>query len=351
MSFIRPTLPQLIERARADQDARLPGADSRLPASVLDVLARTHAGAVDGLYGYLDWLARQLLPDTAEGEWLERHVDIWQERRKGAVGARGNAGFTGTVGAAVPVGTELIDAASGRAYRTTAAAVLGAGTTIVPVEDVLGGLDGNRAAGVALTLTSPLAGVNAVAAIAAGGLTGGVDEEEDAALRARLLTRIRTPPMGGAKGDYALWTLEVPQATRAWVFSDWMGEGSVGVTFVCDGRPNILPLQADLDAVAAHLDPRRPVTARPVVFAPVAYPIDVLIRLNPATQAVKDAVIAELADFFARDAEPGGTIRVSRLREAVSIAAGELWHDLLLPSENITVGPGGLPVLGLVSWA
>lgn len=350
MTFNRPTLTQLITRARADQDARLPGADSRLPASVLDVLARAHSGAVNGLYGYLDWLARQLLPDAAEAEFLARHADIWRVTRKGAIGAAGNISCTGTAGAAVPIGSLLVTAA-GREYRTTAAAVIGGGATPVPVQDVAGGLAGNLAVGAALTFAAPIAGVNAAAVVAAGGLAGGADEEDDEALRTRLLTRIRTPPQGGALADYVSWALEVPEVTRAWAFREWMGAGTVGVTFVMDGRPSILPEPEDIDAVAAYLDERRPVTATPVVFAPVAYPIDVRIRLNPATLAVKDAVIAELEDFFARDAAPGGTIRVSRLREAVSIAAGEVWHDLELPSENITVGPGGLPVLGVVSWA
>lgn len=316
---------------------------------MLDVLARTHAGAAHGLYGYLDWLAQQLLPDTADGATLARHCGIWGVARKGAVGARGNAALTGTAGAAAPVGSLLVSQA-GREYRTLAAVVIGGSSAVVVVEEVAGGSDGNLAAGASLTFAAPVAGVNATAVVAAGGLTGGADEEDDEALRARLLTRIRTPPLGGAKGDYVRWTLEVAEVTRAWVFPEWMGAGTVGVTFVIDGRANILPLAGDLAVVAAHLELVRPVTARPVVFAPVAHPVDVRIRLNPGTQAVKDAVVAELEDFFARDAAPGGTTYVSRLREAVSIAAGEVWHDLELPSENITVGPGGLPVLGVVSW-
>ena len=42
MSFNRPTLSDLIARARGDIETRLPGADSTLRHSVLDVLARMH---------------------------------------------------------------------------------------------------------------------------------------------------------------------------------------------------------------------------------------------------------------------------------------------------------------------
>lgn len=349
MSFIRPTLTALIERIRADLDSRLPGADSRLPASVLDVLARSYAGAASGLYGYVDWLSRQILPDTADEELLGRHAAIWGLTRKGAVGAAGNVGLTGVQGTAVPIGTSLLREDDVE-FVTTAAVNLGLGTTIVPVEEIAGGPAGNTASGTVLRFTAPIAGVNAGAAVQAPGLTGGAAEEDDEALRTRLLARIRTPPTGGSAGDYERWALEVPEVTRAWVFPQWMGVGTVGVTFVLDGREDILPAPADLDAVEAWIEPRRPVTADLVVFAPDPFPIDIRIRLIPDSAETRAAVEAELLDFFARDAEPGGTIFISRLREAVSIAAGEVAHDLELPELNTTAPAGSLPVLGDIEF-
>lgn len=349
MSFNRPTLSALIERIRADIDSRLPGADSKLPASVLDVLARSYAGAASGLYGYVDWLARQILPDTAESELLGRHAAIWGLTRKAAVGASGTVALTGTQGTAVPVGTALVRDDDVE-FRTTAAINLGLGTTSVAVEEVSGGVEGNTAVGTTLRFVAPIAGVNSGAIVEAPGISGGAPEEDDEALRARLLARIRTPPNGGSAGDYEQWALEVPEVTRAWVFPGWMGVGTVGVTFVLDGRPDILPTLDDIAAVEAWIDPRRAVTANVVVFAPEPFEIDVRLKIAPDTVATRAAVEAELADFFTRDAEPGGTIHLSRLREAVSIAAGEIWHDLELPSQSITAPAGSLPVLGEVDW-
>ncbi|WP_176473421.1 baseplate J/gp47 family protein [Sphingopyxis sp. GW247-27LB] len=349
MPFNRPTLSGLIERIRADLDSRLPGADARLPASVLDVLARSYAGTASNLYGYVDWLARQILPDTAEAELLGRHAAIWGLTRKAAIGATGSVALTGVEGTPVPAGTALIRDDEVE-YRTTAAVAIGAGATSVAVEEVAGGPAGDTATGTVLRFVAPIAGVNAAATVEAPGIAGGAAEEDDEALRARLLTRIRTPPKGGAVGDYEQWTLEFPEVTRAWVFPLWMGAGTVGVTFVLDNRPDILPLPADIEAVDAWLAPLRPVTADVVVFAPEAFPIDLRIKLVPDTADVRAAVVAELDDFFARDAQPGGTIYLSRLREAISIAAGETWHDLQLPELNVEVAPGSLPMLGEVEW-
>lgn len=349
MSFNRPTLTALITRVRADFDSRLPGADSKLPASVLDVLARSYAGAAYGLYGYIDWLARQILPDTAEEELLGRHAANWGLTRKAAIGASGLVALTGVQGTVVPIGTALVRDDDVE-YRTTEAVAIGVGATDVAVEEVIGGATGDTATATVLRFVAPIAGVNAGAVVQAPGLTGGAAEEDDEALRARLLARIRNPPTGGSRGDYERWALEVPEVTRAWVFPGWMGTGTVGVTFVMDGRPDILPLPDDVATVEAYLDPRRPVTADVVVFAPEPFPIDMHIRLNPDSAQTRAAVISEIDDFFARDAQPGGIIFISRLREAISIAAGETWHDLQLPELNIQAAAGSLPVRGDVNW-
>src|SRR5215831_17893165 len=63
---------------------------------------------------YIDWLALQLLPDTAEKEWLDRHGQIWllnadgTKGRKGATFAAGTVTITGTVGTIVPISSGLV---------------------------------------------------------------------------------------------------------------------------------------------------------------------------------------------------------------------------------------------------
>lgn len=349
MTFIRPTLSDLIERARADIESRLPGADTRLRHSLLDVLTRLHGGAASGLYGYIDWVARQIPFDTAEGDILARWASIWGVQRKAAVGAAGTVRFAGANGAVVPAGAELtrID---GSAYVTAAAVTIAGGEAIAAVEAVDGGPATDMATDSQLTLSSAIAGVNAVATVQSPGLTGGADEESDADLLGRFLQRVRQPPEGGSVSDYERWALQLPEVTRAWVYPAYVGVGTVGITFVLDGRENIFPLSADLLAMEAHLDALKPVTAELAVFAPVPRPVDMIIRLTPNTTPVQEAVLAELDDLFARDAQPGGTLRLSRIREAISLAQGETFHDLELPSVDPVSGPGEMLTLGEVTF-
>ncbi|MDP1960870.1 MAG: baseplate J/gp47 family protein [Reyranella sp.] len=349
MAFVRPSLTTLIDRARADLDGRLPGADSRLRRSALDVLAVMHAGGLHGLYGHLDYASRQLMPDTADAEHLDRWASVWAVARKAAQAASGPVTLTGTDAAVAPEGS-ILQRGDGRDYVTTADATIAGGVATVTVEAVTAGAAGDALAGVALTFVSPVAGVATAAVVAAGGLTGGLDQELDAALRGRLLDRIQVQPRGGAINDYSRWALEVAEVTRAWVYPEIDGLGTVGVAFVMDGRPDIIPGSGDVDAVAAWIEDRRPVTAAVTVFAPVADPLDLTIALTPATDAVKAAVTASLADLLGREAEPGGAILVSHIREAISIAAGEADHTLTSPTANVVADAGDIATLGVITW-
>lgn len=348
MTLVRPTLSALIERVRSDIETRLPGADSRLRHSVLDVLVRTMAGAVAGLYGYLANVADQVIIDTASGDYLARHAAVWGVRRKAAVAAQASATATGTNGSAIPAGVELTRS-DGAVFTTTAAATITAGSATIVVEAVDAGEASDLLVGTVLTFSTPVAGVNGTVSVIAA-TTAGAAEEDDDALRARLLARIRTPPQGGSQTDYVAWALAQSGVTRAWCYPGWLGAGTVGLTFVMDGRADPIPLEADVDIVQAALDELRPVTADLTVFAPNTVARNYTITVTPDTPAVRAAIEAELADFYRREAEPGGTIYLSREREAISLAAGEFSHELVAPVGNFTADPGELPVLGTVTF-
>lgn len=350
MSFVRPTLTELIQRAQDDIDARLPGADSRLRRSALGVLATTHAGAVHGLYGYLDHLARQILPDTADGAELERHAAIWGVTRKVATLAAGPVIATGVDGSVIPAGT-VLQRPGGLEYLTLADATIEGGEATLTLAAASSGVEAVAATGAKLTFVSPVAGVGAVAIVDDAGLAGGAEAESDDQLRERLLARIRQAPEGGARHDYEIWALQVAEVTRVWVYPGWMGAGTVGVAFMLDGRPDPIPLEDDVETVMTHLEALAPVTAELVVFAPTPVDLDIEISgLDPDNAAVRAAIEAEVTDLLFRDAQPGGTILISRLRESISQAAGESDHVLVSPTANIVHGPGELAVLGVIDW-
>lgn len=350
MPLSRPTLAELIERAAADIEAQLPGADARLRRSFLNVLARMHGGAMHSLYGYLGWASQQLFVDTAESAMLDRFASQYDKPRLPASFAVGPVTFAGTNGVVVPAGTEL-QRGDGAQFITNSDALIGAGVATVDVTALAAGAEGNTSVGTVLSLVQPVDGVSSASTVASGGIAQGADEEGDDALRARILSRIRLPPMGGSAADYEAWALEVPGVTRAWVYPIEGGPGTVVVRFVRDNDVSFIPDAGEVTSVQAYIDARRPLTAQLTVAAPTAAPLDMSITITPNTVAVKDAVTAELQDLLLREGRPGGTILLSHLREAVSVAAGETNHVITVPSADVTHASGLIPTLGTITWS
>ena len=351
MAFNRPTLPDIISRIETDYVSRL-GVKEPARAAFVRAQSRAFAGAVHGLYGYLEFISQQALPDTAVDEYLDRWCSIFGIFRIPATFARGSITITGISGNVVPAGT-IVQTGDQVQYETTADATTISGTATVPVTSLDAGIVGNQLAGASLSFLSPVAGINSTVTVSAGGITGGSDQETTASLRQRLIARIQTPPQGGNAADYEKWAQEAdPSVTRVWVNPLEMGAGTVTVRFVTDDAPGgPIPTSPVVAAVAAYIQTVRPVTANVYVVAPVLNSVNLSIQLSPNTAAVRDAVAAELNDLFIRDGSPGGTLLISRVREAISIAAGESDHVLISPTVNIVSPAGQIPVVGTITWS
>jgi uncharacterized phage protein gp47/JayE len=354
-SFSRPTLPQIRQRILNDLKSGMDGVDAFLRRSFVYVYGVSLSGLVHGMYGYLDWIARQHFVDTAEADQLDRHATFWLKTgRKAATKATGTATFSGDNGMAVNIGTKL-QSASGIDYVTTSAGVIAGGTLTLTIEAVVPGLGGNLDAGASLICISPIAGVQAIAT--SGTIASGNDIESDDDLRERVLSRVRQPPHGGAEFDYIAWAKEVSGVTRAW--AKFNGPGKVILRFMMDDTyPDGIPEAADVSTVQTYIDPIRPLGVKAFeVVAPVAVPLDFTILLkdedgNTVTSAdVRANVTAELKDLIRREAEPGKTMLLSKIREAISTAIGEYDHNITVPAGDVTYAGGQITTMGTITWA
>ncbi|KJS28552.1 MAG: hypothetical protein VR64_23945 [Desulfatitalea sp. BRH_c12] len=360
MAFDRPDLKTLIARTTTDIDSRFAGTYNTLRRRATAVFARVLAGLAHGLYGYIDWTSRQILPDTQDEEALLRFGAMLGVTRKGQARAAGTITFSGVDGQIISSGT-VLQRSDGIEYATGADVTIVAGTASVTVTAAEAGVIANTDAGTSLALVSPIDGVNLQSAVAAGGLTGGLDIESLDAYRQRVLTRTGTNITGANAAVYRQWATEVSAVTRAWVYEQTPAAGSVTVLFVCDDLPVIIPDAAKITEVAdyleEHFDPLtgyligRPVNATLIVAAPAAQAIDFTILPSPNTAAVRAAIAAELADMLRRDSVPGGTILLSHIREAISISAGENDYTLTAPAANVVCSDGTIATMGVITWA
>jgi uncharacterized phage protein gp47/JayE len=356
----RPDIKTLINRIQSDFESRDPDSQVRLRRSVENVLSKVLAGAAHGIYGKLDWVSRQILPDKADIDQLKRLGAFYKVYQKEPGSAAAEYTFTGTDGSVIDAET-LLQRSDGIEYITDEEATIADGEATVAITAVEGGTDGNADGGTSLTLVTPIDGVDPTATMSSAGATGGTDEEDIEDFRARLIERMGRQINGSNKHIYAIWAKEVSDVTRAWCLPQHMGRGTVGLTFVCDNQDgSFIPSDEKVEEVEAYIEAHtdattglplgRCVTAELWVFAPSQKSINPQISVTPDTAAVRAAVEAELYDMLTRDAEPGGKIYVSRINEAISLAEGETNHVLESPTEDITTTAGEICVLGEIEW-
>jgi uncharacterized phage protein gp47/JayE len=354
MPWVTPTLRKVREMVRDDVAASLYGS-TVLPNGNLRIMGDANAGLAHHVLRFIEWLARQLMPDLAETEWLDRHADIWlvgpdgSGGRKMATYAAGIVELSGTVGGVViPAGSRLESLAI--FYETTEEIVTlpDAVGIPTPVRALDPGAIGNMEAGETMSLMAPPEGANGTAVVAT--MIGGTDTETDDDLRMRVLQRIRQPPQGGAAHDYVRWALAVPGVTRAWCAPLEMGIGTVTVRVLFDvlrADDDGWPRQEDLETVEAYIDTQRPVAVKDFwVLAPVKQFVDVKIsNLVPDNTEIRSAVEDSLHEMFYRFAAPGQTIFATWKAQAVMNTAGVISFDLLDWQDDTMQSPGHMGVL------
>lgn len=352
MAWTRPTLAQLSDRIRGDLEGAVTGLEARVRRKNTRILGTAMAGASHVLHGHLEWLRRQLFVSTCDRDMVWLHGVRWSIPALPAAKATGPVTVTASTGASVTAGAELTRS-DGETYTVTTGGSESGGSISFTITAAVAGAGGDADAGAQLSwVEGAPTGVGASPVVAAGGLQGGADVEDPDLHRIRIQERIQAPPNGGADHDYERWAKEISGVTRVWVEPHWMGLGTVGVLFVLDGEEgaDLIPNEAKVAEVQARIDLDAPVTARPIVVAPVATPIDFTLQVWPDTAAIRAAVEVELADVIRREAIPGGTIPLTHLAEAISGATGESDHRLVSPAADVVTSRGQLAVLGDVTW-
>ena len=345
MPFTRPTLEELVTRVTADVSSKILSAGLILERSVIGIMVRVFAGVVHGLYDYISYGINQAIPDTAEDEFLDRHVNIYLPGgRLAASPAQGTIRFTGTDGAVIPIGTQ-INRSDGISYTTDAAGTIGSvstGLVDIAVTAESTGSDTNTAENVILTLTNFITNVDDGATVQSPGLLGGADTETDESVRQRMLDAIEFTPQGGSIADYEVWARQVPDVEQVFVFANAQafGLGTVKVQFSTfsgteiPGAPKVAEVQAEIDA-------ERPVTATTIVSAPLPFTANIDMAITPDTPSNQTAVTAEIQDFIKRTRVPGEIVTLDSIAVA-ALSAGVNTAVVLSPVVNIDPGADGL---------
>lgn len=353
-NYSKPTLKTLRNRAISEINTYLKGADANLRRRVLNILASIMAGIGDEILRRIEYLLKQIFVADCDEEFLVKHGQEHRFPRKLASKATGGVLFANSVsGSTIPQGTAL-KRADNVTYTSTAEVTVAAdGTVTVPVIADNVGKDGNATTGTIFSFVSPVAGVNNQGNADDNAITGGADIEDIEEWRSRMQFFIQNPPTGGSKTDYEIWAREVSGVTRAWCYPVELGPGTVTVRFMMDGTyENGVPLAGDVNRVKEHIDGLQPATAQVYIEAPIPDEINfTFASLTPNTTEAHSAIEASLKSLIQSSSiEPGGTLKLSKIRAAISNATGNEDFALTSPSADIVCTTGQIPVLGEITY-
>ena len=374
MPYTRPTLSDLRAQVAADITSGLPTADGLLRFSNLQITGKAVAGLAHLNYGYLDWIAKQGVPYTASGEYLEAWAALKKVYRKTATKAVGSILFRGTPGKIVDEGTQVVRGDSAAFPSLMTATVAADGTVVLQVMADLAGEAGNTPVGSLMTLDTAIDGVQSTGAVITA-ITGGADQEGEESLFARMLDAYQSTPNGGSQGDYPSWAKEVSGVTRAWCAPNSFGTGTVVVYIMLDdanaaqgGFPQGVDgisakdnrstpgnrATGDQLIVANSIFELQPVTAMVYACSPIDSPVDFIITgLSSASTATRAAVAAAITEVFFEQGAPlsdGSFVGLSDIDSAIAAISATKGFVITSPVANITNVLGHLPTLGNINY-
>lgn len=356
MAFKREPLAVLLDRAYANYTSLFKPLDKTPRYNLLRVFAAADAGIYHQLLGDLGFLADQIFPDTATGEYLRLH---WSDRVPPlyATAAAGTIAIPGVPHAAVPAGL-VYAAAAGQRYFTESACRIGEdGTAVARVRAESSGAETNLPPDEELSLVSSIpAGLDSKAVTVGGGISGGADAESDEAYLARVLQALRNMARYGKPGDFADWAVDAsPEVSKAWEFKNFGVFGALLIQVIGGNQIDGVTPVGNLDPVTRYINAMAP----PVIFTvrtPELLPLEPAIALLPAedTVANRELVTGRLKMYLEAAAVPGSRHTAGMLQDAV--VDGVIISAATVRLHGSTTGEVGttmlqLPVLGEVAWA
>ena len=250
-------------------------------ASDVGIRMKVLAYQVYSLEHSLEQLEKQLFPQTAQREYLDRHAAQRGISRKKGSPAQGEVTFTrnglSQGEALIPAGTLVSTAGENPVvYQTLKDAVLpvGEAQVLTEIQAVEPGQAGNAAPQAIKLLVTPVSGIGQVSNQKLVG--GGQDGETDQELRRRLLESYRNISNGSNGAYYLQEALAYPGVGFAGVIPRSRGRGTVDV--VVYGRES-QPEESLLEELRRQLEAKREVNVDIQVLAAKERPVDVKVEI------------------------------------------------------------------------
>lgn len=319
-----------------------------------DLAVRLWAAAaqIQALEAQAEWTLEQSFPQTATGVYLDRHAAMRGLSRQAESKAVGELTFTmsneQTGAVSIECGTVCMTEDAVR-FQTTEEAIIQVGerTVTVAAEAVEARNGGNVGAGAIHVLTACPVAVTSVTNAAA--FTGGISEETDEELRARVLDSFLRLPNGANAAWYEQTACRHDGVAAAKAVGKARGVGTVDVYV---STPGGVPSATLLEELQTVFQKSREIAVDVQVKAPATSEVNIAVTVETESgaefDAVKTAVENLLAEFF-NGKLLGKSVTLAELGSRIYGMDGVKNYHITAPAADLDADDTVLPVLGTVS--
>lgn len=352
MAFEKDSLATLLDRTYNNYMSRLKPIEKTPRFNLIKVLASCEAGAYHELLGDLSFLADQIFPDTATGDYLRAH---WSDRVPPlyASSATGSVIQTGVAGSAIPAGLVYVSA-SGKRYYTSQSYTIGSvGSVQINVTAEEAGTESNIDSEAELSISSAIpAGADTKVKAGSPGISGGVDGETDEEYMSRVLVYLRNTTRYGKEGDFAAWAVDsTAEVSKAFEFKNFGVFGALLVQVINGNQVDGVSRVSNLATVKSYIEKLAP----PVLFTvrtPELVQILPSISLVDNEDTVENRALVEnrLKVYLSAKARPGISFTQALLQSVIVDGVTISEAFLTLPGGKIETTILQYPVLGEITW-
>lgn len=311
-------------------------------ASDIGIRIRVLAGELYNVNTYLEWIKRQVFPQTAQGEYLDYHAQLRGLERKKAVKAVGLVQFKVSEPATekIDIPANTVVSTSGEnpiSFETTEYAYIDVGKSLatVPAQALIGGEIGNIAKN-QISVISTMT-VDGLSATNLGVFTTGANAEDDDTLRARILNSMKFILNGTNKEYYSALAKTINGVECVNVVPRKNGAGTV--TIYISGR------EVEASAVAIYrvqelMNKQREVNVTVTVVSAEIIPcnieISVALENGYTLELVQEEIYAKIKEIIDKF-EVGESLPVEAVNDILYHTEGIKSYEILLgPSSGLT---------------
>lgn len=319
--------------------------------NILKILADVDTGIYHQLLGDIEFLSKQIFPDTAEGEYLRSH---WSDRVPPLYpeSATGYIIITGNAGVKIPSGCVFTSLQGNRYYTNESYKISEDGKVKAFVIASESGTESNLSKDNILNLSSNLiAGMDTTAQVLE--IAGGTDGESDEEYLLRVLNYTKNKSRYGAVGDFAAWALDSSsEVKKAFEFKNFNTFGALLITVVSKDENGKYSQVKNIDTVAKYIETYCPPTIFTVLSANIVEVCPTITLKSEEDSTSNRALVkSALENYFEVKAKPDMTLNQSTLQSVIIDGINITDATLTLENKEIKISKLEFSVLGSITWA